>query len=87
MRKMSWMVGLPARFCASLIRFYQLAVSPWKPRCCRFVPSCSEYAKQAYLTHGFWRGTLLTVWRLLRCQPFYRGDVYDPVPPARNQGC
>ncbi|MBQ6472615.1 MAG: membrane protein insertion efficiency factor YidD [Victivallales bacterium] len=84
---LSMVADWPARFCACLIRFYQMVVSPWKPRCCRFVPTCSEYAKQAYLTHGFWQGTLLTVWRLLRCQPFYHGDIYDPVPPPKRQGC
>lgn len=86
MKRLSWIVGLPASFCAALIRFYQVVVSPWKPRCCRFVPSCSEYAKQAYLMHGFWRGSCLTVWRLMRCHPFYHGAVYDPVPSPKNHG-
>jgi len=66
-----------------LIRFYQKALSPLIPSCCRFTPSCSQYALEAYRRHGFWRGTLLTTWRLMRCQPFCRGG-WDPVPPARK---
>jgi len=50
---------------------------------CRFEPTCSVYAHEALATHGAYRGTLLTVRRLLRCQPFSRGGI-DPVPPARG---
>ncbi|MBC15641.1 MAG: membrane protein insertion efficiency factor YidD [Desulfovibrio sp.] len=63
----------------ALIWFYQKIISPLLPPACRFVPSCSEYGRQAYIRHGFLKGTLLTSWRLLRCQPFCRGG-YDPVP-------
>ena len=78
-------VGLAARFCAGLMSFYRRYLSCLKPRCCRFSPSCSEYAREAFLIHGFWRGMGLTVWRLLRCQPFYRGNLNDPVPPRRHK--
>ena len=64
----------------SLIRFYRRSISPLFPPSCRFVPTCSEYAMQALATHGLVKGLLLTVWRLLRCQPFARFG-YDPVPP------
>ena len=64
----------------SLIRFYRRSISPLFPPSCRFVPTCSEYAMQALATHGLLKGLLLTVWRLLRCQPFARFG-YDPVPP------
>ena len=64
----------------SLIRFYRRSISPLFPPSCRFVPTCSEYAMQALATHGLLKGVLLTVWRLLRCQPFARFG-YDPVPP------
>ena len=67
-----------------LIGFYQRAISPHLPKCCRFTPTCSQYALEAYRTHGFWRGSTLTIWRLLRCQPFCRGG-YDPVPPAKTE--
>ena len=63
----------------SLIRFYRRSISPLFPPSCRFVPTCSEYAMQALATHGLVKGVLLTVWRLLRCQPFAKFG-YDPVP-------
>jgi len=65
---------------AGLIRFYQRYLSRLKPPCCRFTPTCSEYAREAFLTLGFWRAMGLTIWRILRCQPFYHGPAYDPVP-------
>ena len=71
---------LTARWAASLVRAYQLCLSGLKPPCCRFQPSCSEYARQAILKFGLARGSLLACGRLLRCQPFYHGPVYDPVP-------
>lgn len=63
------------------IRLYRLTLSPILGRQCRFRPTCSCYALEAYHTHGPVRGTRLTLWRLLRCQPFCRGG-YDPVPPS-----
>ena len=65
-----------------LIRFYRKCISPLKPRCCRFTPSCSAYALQAFEERGAFVGFGLTVWRLLRCNPFCRPG-YDPVPPKR----
>ena len=62
-----------------LIRVYQKLVAPLLPECCRFEPTCSHYAVQALQIHGLWKGTLLTIWRLMRCQPFCKGG-YDPVP-------
>ncbi|WP_368356348.1 membrane protein insertion efficiency factor YidD [Desulfolutivibrio sulfodismutans] len=69
------------RIALSCIRFYQLAVSPWHQPCCRFVPSCSRYAYEAYSRFGFFRASFLTLKRLLRCHPF-GGYGYDPVPDA-----
>ena len=63
------------------IRAYRLTLSPFLGGQCRFEPTCSCYALDAYHTHGPIKGTRLTVWRLLRCQPFGKGG-YDPVPPA-----
>ena len=63
-----------------LITFYQRCLSPRKPPCCRFVPTCSEYAKEAIEIHGFFKGSALGLWRILRCNPFSKGG-YDPVPP------
>jgi uncharacterized protein len=65
-----------------LLRFYKGLISPLLPPCCRYVPSCSEYAAEAVACHGFFHGTGLAMWRLLRCNPLARGG-YDPVP--RNQ--
>lgn len=59
--------------------WYRRWVSPLYPATCRFHPSCSAYARDAVAMHGVWRGMGLTVWRLLRCQPFSRGG-FDPVP-------
>ena len=66
--------------CIWLIRFYQKFLSPLKGRpCCRFTPTCSAYALQAYQKRGFFVGTALTVYRIFRCNPFCPGG-YDPVP-------
>jgi uncharacterized protein len=61
------------------IRFYKRFISPLLPQACRFHPSCSVYAMEALQKHGALRGLRLTVWRLLRCQPFHPGG-FDPVP-------
>lgn len=63
----------------ALIRAYQVTLSPFMGGHCRFHPTCSAYAVEAYRVHGPVRGTLLTAWRLMRCQPF-GGKGYDPVP-------
>jgi len=62
------------------IRVYQRVLSPLTPPSCRFEPSCSEYGAQAILAHGFFKGWLLALWRILRCHPFNEGGL-DPVPP------
>ena len=62
------------------ILFYQRCISPYTPPSCRFTPTCSEYARQALLTHGILKGTVLAAWRILRCNP-WGGSGYDPVPP------
>ena len=61
------------------IRIYQRAISPLFPACCRFEPTCSKYAVEALQKHGLVRGSLLTICRLARCQPFCKGG-FDPVP-------
>ena len=63
-----------------LIRFYRKYISPLSPPKCRFVPTCSQYALEAVEKYGAWKGGWLTLRRLLRCHPFYKGDNYDPVP-------
>lgn len=63
-----------------LIRFYQNTVSPWFPARCRFRPTCSAYAYEAVSKYGAVKGGYLTLRRLLRCHPFYKGNFFDPVP-------
>ena len=64
----------------SLIRFYQRSISPAFPGKCRFRPTCSAYAYEAISKYGFFKGGLLALKRILKCHPFYRGDIFDPVP-------
>ncbi|MBT4885175.1 MAG: membrane protein insertion efficiency factor YidD [Legionellales bacterium] len=66
-----------------LVRFYQLVISCALPPCCRFFPSCSEYAKVALKDRGFLVGVVLIVWRLLRCNPLFKGGV-DLVPVSKK---
>ena len=69
--------------CIWLIRLYQKYLSPRKKNpCCRFYPTCSAYAIEAFTKRGFFVGFGLTVWRILRCNPFGKGGN-DPVPPKR----
>ena len=63
-----------------LIRFYQRCISPYKPACCRFTPTCSAYALEAIHKYGALIGSFLALKRILRCNPFYKGDTHDPVP-------
>lgn len=69
---MRWLFLLP-------IWLYRRLISPWKPKSCRFDPTCSQYAMEAYRRHGSLRGSWLTLRRLLRCHPLCEPG-YDPVP-------
>ena len=63
-----------------MIRFYQKFLSPWKKySCCKYYPTCSCYGIEAIETYGPIKGSILTGWRILRCNPFSKGG-YDPVP-------
>ena len=64
----------------SFIRFYQKHISVNTPRSCRFLPTCSAYAYEAINKYGALKGGWLALKRLLRCNPFYKGDFFDPVP-------
>jgi putative membrane protein insertion efficiency factor len=63
-----------------LIRFYQKGISPNRPSSCRFSPTCSQSAVEAITKYGALKGGWLTFCRLMRCNPFYKGDYFDPVP-------
>ena len=71
------------RFFATLfilpVKFYQYCISPLKPSCCRYTPTCSEYAVQALRKHGPLKGSWLALKRILSCHP-WGGSGYDPVP-------
>lgn len=62
----------------ALLSFYKAIISPLLPPSCRFVPTCSEYAREAVERYGVLRGSWLGLRRLLRCHPFHAGG-YDPV--------
>ncbi len=66
-------------FVLKLIKFYMKFISPLKKPCCRFVPTCSEYAFEAIARFGVIRGGFMSFCRILRCNPFCKGG-YDPVP-------
>ncbi len=66
-----------------LIRFYQKFISPLTPPSCKYYPVCSVYGIQAVNRFGALKGTILTVWRILRCNPFSKGG-YDPVPEKKK---
>ena len=67
------------RILIALVRFYQLAISSWRPPSCRFHPSCSAYGLEALGRFGLARGLWLLAARLVRCHPWHPGGV-DPVP-------
>lgn len=69
------------------VRFYRRFLSPLKPMpSCRYLPTCSEYAIEAVERRGVVRGVLLAAWRVLRCNPLFRGgyDPVKPVPPSQE---
>ena len=70
------------RAALAALRFYKTAISPLLQPACRFLPTCSSYSVEAYTRYGFGKGSILTAWRLLRCNPF-GSSGYDPVawPP------
>ncbi len=68
----------------SFIRFYQRRISPLFPPQCRYYPTCSQYALEALEVHGLFKGTLLAIRRLMRCNIFFPGGV-DPVPPKKEK--
>jgi len=76
---LSQFLALLSRLLVLPIRFYQVAISPLLGPSCRFTPTCSEYARQAILKHGPFKGLYLAIRRLLRCHP-WGGSGYDPVP-------
>lgn len=67
-----------------LIRFYQKKISPNTPPACKYYPTCSQYGYEAIERFGALKGSALTIWRILRCNPFSKGG-YDPVPQKKQK--
>jgi len=67
-----------------LIRFYQVAISPYTPASCRYSPTCSHYAIEALEVHGLFKGSWLAIKRIAKCQP-WGGNGFDPVPEKKAQ--
>ncbi|MEM0963747.1 MAG: membrane protein insertion efficiency factor YidD [Bacteroidota bacterium] len=68
---------IPRLMLVGIVRFYQGAISPWFPSSCRYTPTCSEYAVESLRRYGALRGTVLAIWRILRCNP-WGGHGHDP---------
>jgi len=66
-----------------LVRFYQVAISPYTPSSCRYSPTCSHYAVEALQRHGLFKGGWLVIKRISSCHP-WGGEGYDPVPDRKN---
>lgn len=73
------MKNLLTKFFCFLVRVYQILISPLLPKCCRFEPTCSNYALEAFKKHGPFKGLYLTIKRIIKCNPYHEGG-YDPVP-------
>ena len=67
------------RLLIAMVKFYRRNISPLRPPCCRYIPTCSQYALEALEKYGALKGSWLALRRFLRCQPFHKGG-YDPVP-------
>ena len=76
---MRWIQTLPRRLLLWLVRFYRVSISPMHRPCCRFIPTCSQYAMEAIEKYGAFKGGYLALRRILRCNPFCKGG-YDPGP-------
>ena len=66
------------KFIISILRFYKKFISPALPDSCRFYPTCSEYAATAVEKYGVLKGSIKSIYRIIRCNPFNKGG-YDPV--------
>lgn len=75
---------LPRNLAIAFMHAYRRVVSPLYGEVCRYYPSCSRYALEAYQQRGFLVGVVLTTWRLLRCNPFSSGGINDVQPALRR---
>ncbi len=72
-----------SRLMVGAVRLYQKHISPHLGARCRFYPTCSQYAVEAIETHGAFKGFFLALFRILRCNPLFKGG-YDPVPEKKK---
>ena len=72
------MIRLLEKLLIAPIKLYRRFISPLKPACCRFYPSCSEYAILAVKKYGPFKGLIKAIWRMLRCTPFSKGGIDFP---------
>ncbi len=72
------MIRLIEKLLIAPIKLYRRFISPLKPACCRFYPSCSEYAILAVKKYGPFKGLIKAIWRILRCNPFSKGGIDFP---------
>lgn len=80
-----WLWLLPRNIAIATMKIYRKLVSPLYGQVCRYWPTCSRYSLEAYQNRGFVIGLGLTVWRLLRCNPWSNGGVDDPPPLRKSQ--
>ncbi len=74
--------ALPRALLKAVIHIYRMAISPLTGPNCRFHPTCSAYALEAVDRYGALKGGILSMRRLLKCHPWHKGDMLDPVPAA-----
>jgi len=72
------------KFLIKLVEFYQRYISASRPPRCKYYPTCSHYSIEALEKHGAFKGFFLSVWRILRCNPFSKGG-FDPVPEKKEK--
>lgn len=83
-RAAAFAVDIPRLVLIGVLKLYRLLISPLYGQVCRFYPSCTAYALEAVTVHGAVKGTGMSVWRVLRCNPFNSGGV-DHVPPGSRR--
>ena len=76
MKRITQIIAIPFIW---IVRFYQVAISPYTPATCRYTPTCSHYTIEALQKHGILRGGWLALKRIFSCNP-WGGQGYDPVP-------
>ncbi|KUF06049.1 membrane protein insertion efficiency factor YidD [Leucobacter sp. G161] len=83
MKRILWELWLaPRNLAILLMKAYRRIISPLYGDVCRYYPTCSRYSMEAYQQRGFLMGIALTIWRLLRCNPFSGGGI-DDVPSRK----